>query len=236
MISVLQTRLTEIQSRIESAALRAGRDAREVVLLAVSKKQPIERVIPLLELGSYSLGENYVQAAEERKLELATYDFAMHLIGPLQRNKAKKAVELFDLIHSVDRESLALEIDKQAKKLGVKQAVLLQVNVSAESSKAGIAPNDFFLLLGLIKSLAHVELQGLMCIGSPLIEGSTEEDSRAEFAMLRKLREEAQEYLGYELPHLSMGMSNDFELAIEEGATIIRVGSALFGPRGKVAE
>ncbi len=222
-----------VRSRIADACKVAGRALDEVALIAVSKTKPVEAILAAIEVGQLRFGENYVQEAVSKAEALKGMGVAWepHLIGPLQRNKAKLAVGLFQLIHTVDRLELALELDKIATARGLLQAVLVQVNVSGESNKSGVAPEELLPLLDGIEALRSVSVQGLMCIGKFLPEGELADERRAEFASLRKLRERASAHLGRPLPHLSMGMSDDFLLAIEEGATLVRVGSSIFGER-----
>ena len=219
-----------VRLRIATACAEAGRAVSEVTLVAVSKTKPVEAIREAISVGQRVFGENYVQEAVA-KGGLLGGSWEPHLIGPLQRNKAKAAVGLFSLIHSVDRVELAVEIDKIAAARGIVQEVLIQVNVSGEASKAGIAPDLLLPLLDQLGELPGLRLRGLMCIGRFLPEGIQSAERRAEFGALRALRDRASAHLGSPLPHLSMGMSDDFALAIAEGATLVRVGSALFGER-----
>ena len=225
--------LVTVRHRIAAACERTGREVDDVVLIAVSKTKPIESMVEAYAAGQRIFGENYVQEAAQKATELKERGIPaeLHLIGPLQRNKAKLAVGLFSLIHSVDRIELALEVHKVAVLREVVQDVLIQVNVSGEVSKSGVAPESLLELVNGLGKLNGIRLQGLMCIGRFLPEGVQVDERRAEFALLRKLREQVSEHLGVRLPHLSMGMSDDFVLAVEEGATLVRVGSALFGAR-----
>ena len=217
-------RLEAVRARIRAAAARAGRDPATVRLIGASKTVPLGVLAGAVRAGLADLGENRVQEAEA-KAPLLRSDLTdgagptWHLIGHLQSNKARKAVALFEWIHSVDSPRLADALDRIAAELGRKPRVLVEVNTSGEASKHGVAPEGARELVAHVKGLPHLSLEGLMTIG-PLAG-----DPRNAFRMLRKQRDEAG------LNELSMGMSGDFEVAIEEGATMVRVGSALFGPR-----
>lgn len=236
--STIAQRVTRVKARIAEAAARAGREPREITLLGASKVQSAASVALALAAGLEVLGENYVQEAAEKQPALADLlattspDAApprWHMIGALQRNKAKLAVDMFDVIQTVDRESLAREIDKRAGNAGRTLDVFLQVNLSGESQKAGIEEEAVPALLEYCSTLEHVAVVGLMTIPAPVDDPN---DNRPVFARLRGLAEELRGMPGGErLTGLSMGMSRDFEIAIEEGATVVRVGSELFGPR-----
>jgi hypothetical protein len=220
-----------IVGRIAVAAAKVGRDAREVRLLAASKSQPVESIRAALAAGVALVGENYVQEAEEKKNLLAEAKVEWHMIGHLQRNKAKLAVQVFDVVESLDNLALAQELDKAAAKRSKIVRALIEVNLAGEESKAGVAKGDVAGLLEKIAGLAHVSVQGLMTV-PPFRENL--EEVRPYFRELRELRDSLN---SLNLPHvrlneLSMGMTHDFTVAIEEGATIVRVGTALFGPRG----
>lgn len=212
--------LTDISARIGLAAQAAGRDAGSVRLIAVSKVQPLERVEAVLEAGHRLFGENYVQEAAGKWPDLRARfgAVAVHMIGPLQTNKAKLAVELFDAIHTVDRPSLAEKLARLAQDRGVCPELFVQVNTGAEPQKAGVLPGDLDEFLGMCRGL-DLPVQGLMCIPP---EG---EDSTPHFRMLADMAARNG------LAGLSMGMSGDFEAAIAAGATHVRVGSAIFGAR-----
>jgi hypothetical protein len=231
-------RLERVRGRIEAAAARGGRSADQVTLLGASKFQAPEVVTQALEAGLLCLGENYVQEAAEKKAALASYLEARegsgpalrwHMIGALQRNKAKLAVSLFDVIETLDRVSLAREIDKRAGAIDKCIDTFIQVNLSRESQKAGIGEDELPALLADCASLENLRVVGLMTIPAPVSDPA---ENRPVFAKLRALRDRLRQRAGGEaLTELSMGMSRDFEIAIEEGATVVRVGSDLFGPR-----
>lgn len=230
-MGTLPARLEEVRTRIGRAAERAGRDPDAVELVAVSKTWPAAVLRELVEAaaGSVILGENKMQEAEEKIPQLdATSGSRWHFIGHLQRNKARKAVELFEAVHSVDSLRLAERLDRMAGELGRRPQVYVQVRVGGEASKGGFEARELGGLLGRILQCANLEVCGLMCIPPPV---ETPEEARASFRTLRELRDRLQDQEGRALPGLSMGMSDDFEVAIEEGATIVRVGSAIFGSR-----
>ncbi|MCL0042701.1 YggS family pyridoxal phosphate-dependent enzyme [Thermodesulfovibrionales bacterium] len=219
------------------AAMRAGRSPEEVKLIAVTKTVKIEIIKEAIDGGLRVLGENRVQEARAKIEELSrlstdNYELtgiSWHLVGHLQKNKAKYAVQLFDLIHTIDSVELAEEIDRQAEKRGKIQRVLAQVKLSKEEAKHGVLPKDLMHLLEKIKALGNLKLEGLMTM-PPFFEDT--EEARPYFKRLLEVRNEL-EKMGFILPELSMGMSNDFEVAIEEGATMVRIGTALFGERSK---
>lgn len=219
--------LEKVKKRIQSACEKSGRNPDSVILVAVCKGHPPEAVKEAFECGVRIFGENKVQEAKG-KIPLCPSGISWHLIGHLQTNKAKDAVRLFDMIHSVDSLKLAAELDKRAAQVQRKIPVLLEVNVSGEVSKFGYPPS---LLIGEIKELSafpNLDLQGLMTM-APFVDDP--ELTRPVFKKLRELRDECEQVLGRPLPHLSMGMTNDFEIAIEEGATMVRIGTAIFGER-----
>jgi pyridoxal phosphate enzyme (YggS family) len=218
-----------VMDRIAAAAKRAGRAPSSVRLVTVTKTVDHERIRQAVSAGAAILGENRVQEAKE-KIEALGNIAHWHLIGHLQTNKAKYAVRLFDLIHSVDTLELAKELDKQAAKTGKVQDILIEVNIAGEASKAGMAVKSVPALVRETARLKHLRVRGLMTM-PPYSENA--EDSRPYFRVLRELTEAlAQENIpGVSLQELSMGMSGDFEVAIEEGATLVRVGAAIFGER-----
>ncbi|WP_297057824.1 YggS family pyridoxal phosphate-dependent enzyme [Thermosulfurimonas sp.] len=222
-------RLALIRERVAEAALRKGRRPEEIKILGASKAQPPEKIREAVEAGLEILGENYVQEAERKKALLSDLPVSWHLIGYLQKNKARKALQLFDLIQTVDRPEIAQRLSRLAQEMGRTLPVFIEVNVGGEETKAGILPEKVPDLVRLIKDLPALDLQGLMTIPpySP-----DPEDSRKFFRKLRELKEQVEDF--YELKHpleLSMGMSHDYEVAVEEGATLVRIGTALFGPR-----
>jgi len=225
------SRLARIQAAIETAAHRAGRDPATVELIAVSKTQPTEAVQEALRAGLTRFGENKVQEARGKIDDLGRG--LWHLIGHLQTNKAKEAVRLFDSIDSVDRLELAEEINHRADALGKIQNVLLQVNIARESTKFGCSPEEAQALAEAINARPRLCLRGLMTIAPYAPEA---EKSRVHFAGLRELRDRLEVETGLQLPVLSMGMSGDFEVAVEEGGTAVRIGTALFGERLKLKQ
>jgi len=214
--------------RIADAAMQCGRDPEEVQLVAVGKTQPIEHIRHAIDAGAPIVGENYIQEAREKFDALVHMGIPWHFIGHLQSNKAKHAVRMFELIHSVDTLKLAGELDKQARKAGKIQPILLQVNISGEPTKSGIDEQQCLELVGNILPLENLQLQGLMTMPAFF---DAPEKARPYFTALRMLRDRLNQQLGIALNHLSMGMTGDFEVAIEEGATLVRIGTALYGGR-----
>ncbi len=219
--------LAGIQQRIRAACARAGRDEQSVMLLAVSKTQPAEVIGEAVSCGQIFFGENKVQEGKA-KIPLSPGRARWHFIGHLQSNKARDAVELFEMIQSVDGLSLAQEISKRCEQASKRMPILLEVNAAGESSKFGYQPERLLAELKELNSLPRITVQGLMTVPPYATEP---EKSRPHFRRVRELKSQCEEVLQSPLPHLSMGMSGDFEIAIEEGATIVRVGTALFGPR-----
>jgi hypothetical protein len=219
--------LAGIQQRIRAACDRSGRDATSVLLLAVSKTYPPEAIAEAVSDGQTFFGENKVQEAKA-KIPLCPGRARWHFIGHLQSNKARDAVELFEMIQSVDSLDLAREISKRCEQAAKEMPVLLEVNVAGESSKFGYQPERLLGDLKELCALPRLSVQGLMTV-PPYVTDA--EKGRPHFRRLRELKSQCEETLGFALPHLSMGMSGDFEVAIEEGATIVRIGTALFGPR-----
>ena len=221
-------RIASVRERIDRAASRARRDPEEIVLVGAAKRQPPERLRAARKAGLEVFGENIVQEAEAHRR--AVPDAEWHLIGPLQSNKSKQAVELFSTVHSIDRPKIARYLDRHAGERGVTLECFLEVNLAEEESKAGFPPGDLAARVAPIAGLEALRVVGLMAI-PPLPE--TAEDSRPWFVRLRRLGEELAarpEWRGWP-GKLSMGMSADFEVAIEEGATHVRIGTELFGPR-----
>ncbi len=220
---MLKQKLDQVESRIAQAAARAGRKRSAIQLVAVTKKFPAAAIREAYTLGLRDFGENYVQEFETKRQELADYPGARyHFIGHLQSNKSKKAAEIFDVIHTVDSAKLALRLDTESG--GASLEVLIEVKLSSEPAKVGVAPGEVPALVEAIRGCPHLRLLGLMTMPPWSDEA---ERSRRYFARLRELA------VQNGLEHLSMGMSHDLEVAIEEGATIVRVGTALFGPRKK---
>jgi pyridoxal phosphate enzyme (YggS family) len=217
-----------VRARIVAAAGRAGREAEEVAVVAVGKTVPLERLQSALAAGITDLGENRVQEAAA-KIEALGQVVTWHLVGHLQSNKAKAAVKLFDLIHSVDDVELATALDRHAGALGKRQRVLFQVNVSGEASKSGFSAAGLRTGVERLAALPHLQPEGLMTIAP---QGAGEEELRGIFRALRLLRDQlAPAFPGGPWQHLSMGMTDDYEVAVEEGATLVRVGRAIFGER-----
>ena len=229
-MNTISARLTALRARIRAAAAAAGRSTADVRLVAVGKTFPPERIREAIAAGATDIGENYIQEAREKYAALQGVPATWHFIGHLQTNKAKYAVRMFDLIHTVDSFRLALEIDRCARELGKVQAVLVQVNVAAEETKSGVAPDEALPLVRRAAALEHLAVKGLMTM-PPFFDDP--EGARPTFVELRRLRDRLQSSApqGVELKELSMGMSGDFEVAVEEGATLVRIGTALFGPR-----
>ncbi len=217
--------------KISSAAIRSGRSPFAVKLVAVTKTVDIERIKDSINLGLRVLGENRIQEAREKILELRELlpdcEVEWHMIGHLQKNKVKTAVQLFELIHSLDSVDLAEEINKYAEKARKIQRVLIEVKLSEEETKYGVAREDLMDLIGTVSGMKNIKLEGLMTM-PPYFDDP--EMARPYFRKLRELRDLA-EKKGWKLPELSMGMTNDFEIAILEGATMVRVGTAIFGER-----
>ena len=226
----LAENLNLIQQKITAACARAGRDVSSVTLLAVTKGQPPEAVNEAARLGLTLFGENKVQEAKA-KIPLCSSKLQWQMIGHLQSNKCRDAVELFTMIQGVDSLALALEISKRAVQAGKTMRILLEVNAVGEASKFGYRPEQLLAELDQINKLPRIEVHGLMTVPPWSAEA---EDVRPVFRQMREFKERCEQILGAPLPHLSMGMSGDFEVAIEEGATMVRIGTALFGPRVKV--
>jgi PLP dependent protein len=222
--------LDSIQQRIHAACERAGREPSSVTLLGVTKGQPPEAVNEAARLGLVFFGENKIQEAKA-KIPLCPGKLRWHFIGHLQTNKCRDAVDLFGMIQSVDSLHLAQEISKRAEQASKAMPILLEVNLAGEASKFGYRPDKLEAELNQINALPRIEIHGLMTVPpwSP-----NAESVRPMFRRLRELKERAEQVIGAPLPQLSMGMSGDFEVAIEEGATIVRVGTALFGARKSV--
>ena len=224
-------RLDAVRARIERAARRVGRDPGAVTLVAASKTVPVERLVEAAACGCRIFGENRVQEALakiEAMKECGGIEW--HCIGPLQPNKVKHAIGRFALLHAVDRPDVAERLDRAARERGITQPVLLEVNVADEKTKHGFSPDELISAAERMGTLPGLRVLGLMTIPLP---AEKPEDARPHFRRLRELAEqvEARGIPGVSMKELSMGMSGDFEVAIEEGATLVRIGTALFGPR-----
>ncbi len=219
-----QDQLALVKERIARAANKAGRKQIEVTLIAVSKTFEAEDIIPILDAGHRVFGENRVQEAQKKWPELRQkyQGIELHLIGPLQSNKVSEAVQLFDVIQTVDRPKLVAALAKEIKTQAASTKLLVQVNTGRESQKAGVLPEELGQIMDLCREQLASHMQGFMCI--PPVE----DEPRPHFRMLKDMAQT------YQLPMVSMGMSSDFETAIEEGATCVRVGSAIFGTRPKI--
>ncbi|HHW20109.1 MAG TPA: YggS family pyridoxal phosphate-dependent enzyme [Thermodesulfovibrio thiophilus] len=226
---MLTARISSVFKKITYAALRSGRNPEEIKLIAVTKSQPIDKIIESVDLGLRVFGENKVQEAKQKieKLNEFNFNIEWHMIGHLQSNKVKEAVRLFEIIHSVDSDKLAILIDKEASKIKKIQRALIQVKLSEEETKYGIKEYAVEEIFKLSKKLKYLQIEGLMTIPPYFVNP---EDTRPYFRKLRQIKEELSQK-GYPLQELSMGMSNDFEVAIEEGSTMVRIGTAIFGPR-----
>jgi len=219
--------VARISDRMARAAERRGRALGDIRLVAVSKVVEPERVREAIAAGVTDVGENYVQEAAAKRPQVGV-GARWHMIGHLQRNKAAQAVQIFDMIQTVDSQRLAEAIGKRAEAAGRAMPVLLQVNTSGEESKSGAAPEEVERLLESVREVGGVRVEGLMTIGR---WDPDPERARPEFRLLAELAQRLEERSGAELRWLSMGMSHDFEIAIEEGANLIRVGTGVFGPR-----
>jgi len=229
-MSSIAENLTAIRQRIQSACARVNRDPAEVQLVGVTKTVPVERIREGVQAGITILGENYIQEARKKVDSLSDLKVSRHFIGHLQSNKAKAAVECCEWIETVDRESLARELDRYGQKMEKRIPILLQVNVGDEESKSGVSPEGVFDLFQAVSAFDGLMVRGLMTL-PPFFDDP--EPARPFFRKLRELLEQLRGRASRpeELTELSMGMSNDFEVAIEEGATLVRIGTALFGAR-----
>ena len=227
---MLKKRLESIEDRIKKAAESCGRNPESVRLVAVSKTMPVERVREAIQAGVTILGENYIQEAGDKISALSVYPVSWHFIGHLQRNKVKYAVKLFDLIHSVDSLKLAQEVNKQAKNHNKTQQILIQVNIGEDPSKSGTATEGTLQLVQNVSRFENLSVRGLMTM-PPFFDDP--ERVRPCFEELAKLRDliAAESIPNVAMDELSMGMTGDFEVAIACGATLIRIGTAIFGRR-----
>ena len=228
-MSEVKENILRIRERIAAAAARAGRDPSGVRLMGVTKTVGDDRILQAIEAGIDIIGENYVQEAR-RKIELMGKSAEWHFIGHLQTNKAKYAVRLFDMIHSVNRMSLAEELNRRAAAAGVVCRVLIEVNLGGEESKSGAPPEEAPALIRAVAQMANLSIRGLMTM-APWYDDP--ERARPCFAGLRAIRDRiaAENIPNVTMRELSMGMTDDFEVAVEEGSTIVRIGRAIFGER-----
>ena len=226
-MSGIAEHLDDVICRIEAACARAGRDPATVELIAVSKTHSVDLLWDAIDAGQLQFGESKLQEAEG-KIALLPGHVHWHFIGRVQRNKVRKLLPQFEIIHAIDSFRLAAFTDEVAGELGLFPKVFLQVNVGGEVSKGGFEPDELRKEINKLLGLSRLEIMGLMCIPPA---GSNAEAARPWFKMLRKLQLELESGCGISLPFLSMGMSGDYEVAIEEGATHVRVGSAIFGKR-----
>lgn len=229
-MSDIASNLFKVQETMRKAALKAGRGLKDIKLVAVTKTVDSSKIKEAIKAGVTILGENYVQDAKEKIAEIG-HDIQWHMIGHLQTNKAKYAVKLFDMIQSVDSLRLAEELNKQAKRLNKSLQILIQVNISGKEFKFGVSPQEIHSLISQIsEKMENLSIQGLMTM-PPYFNDP--ERTRPYFKALRELRDRIvlSEIKNASLKELSMGMSNDYEIAIEEGATIVRIGTAIFGER-----
>ncbi len=232
-MEVIKENIERIKARVSDAALRSGRNPEDISLIAVTKTVSLDRIRSGIEAGLNVFGESRIQEAEKKISVLGRDSIEWHFIGHLQTNKVKKAIGLFDLIHSVDSLHLAIEIEKRASGTEVIVPVLLQVNIAYDELKPGFSAEGLFDVLYKISRFNHLSILGLMTI-PPWSEYP--EDSRRYYRELSRLREDvlARDIEGISMDYLSMGMSNDFEVAIEEGANMVRIGTAIFGTRSKL--
>ena len=231
----LSERFEDVSNRIEACARQCNRSPTDITLVAISKTHPVETLRSALSLGLKDFGENRVQEAESKILELGRKAARWHLVGHLQENKARRAVKLFDIIHSLDSASLARRLDRLCAENGREELpVLIQVDLAGEETKAGVAEDALPELLATVKESQRLRLVGLMAL-PPFFEDA--ECVRPFFRRLRELRDDlhAKKHFGEASGELSMGMSHDFEVAIEEGATMLRIGTAIFGRRDPIA-
>jgi PLP dependent protein len=226
----VQTNLRMVLDSIERAAQKASRSGSSVRLVAVSKTIGVEHIRQAVAAGAMALGENKVQEASSKQPLLSELRVEWHLIGSLQKNKANRAAEIFDWIESLDDFELASKLDRACERLNKRMPVLIQVNVGREASKSGIAEEEVADFAGRVSAFKHLEVRGLMAL-PPYSEDP--EESRPHFIRLRELAEriESQKLDAISMKELSMGMSHDFPVAIQEGATLVRIGTAIFGPR-----
>jgi pyridoxal phosphate enzyme (YggS family) len=221
--------LERVQEQIAQAAAKAGRDVKDIELVAIAKTHPAEKVREAVEAGQTLFGESRVQEARAKISELSS-SIRWHFVGHLQKNKVRQVLPLFEMIHSVDSLALAQDINRIAEEEGLYPRVLLEVNVAGEGSKFGFSPDDLREQMEALLALPRLSIEGLMCIPPLAVES---EDSRKFFVQVRELRDSLEKEFNMKLPQLSMGMTQDFPIGIQEGATLVRVGTAIFGERSK---
>jgi PLP dependent protein len=221
--------LERVREQIASAAANAGRSADDVELVAITKTHPAEKVREAIQAGQTLFGESRVQEARAKIPELLS-NIRWHFVGHLQKNKVRQALPLFEMLHSVDSLALAQDINRIAQEEGLYPRVLLEVNVAGEGSKLGFEPNRLPEQMETLLALPRLSIEGLMCIPPLAVES---ENSRRFFVQVRELRDSLEKEFNAKLPRLSMGMTQDFSIGIEEGATLVRVGTAIFGERSK---
>ena len=224
----LINRWKNVVQEVGEACVKSGRRPEEVTLIAVSKKHTVQAISTLAREGQMDFGENYVQEALAKTEDLSALQLNWHFIGHLQSNKVKHVLGKFVLIHTLDSEKLAQVLHKKAKSQGMIQPVLIQVNVGQEAQKFGVSEDNLFSLVEQVLTLDNLKLEGLMTL-PPFFEQA--ERVRPYFVRLRELKEELEQRFEITLPHLSMGMTSDFAQAIAEGATLVRIGTKIFGPR-----
>jgi PLP dependent protein len=228
-MEMIAANLERVRSQIAHAAKKSERSANDIELVAITKTHPAERVREAVDAGQQLFGESRVQEARAKIPELPSA-LRWHFVGHLQKNKIRHALPLFELFHSVDSLALAQDVNRIAQEEGLHPRVLLEINVAGEGSKFGFAPAKLREQIEPLLALARLSIEGLMCI-PPLAEEA--EASRTFFVQLRELRDALEKEFNLKLPQLSMGMTNDFPVAVEEGATLVRVGTAIFGERSK---
>lgn len=226
-MSSIAENLESVREQIASAAANSGRSADDVELVAITKTHPVEKVREAVEAGQTLFGESRIQEARAKIPELSS-NIRWHFVGHLQKNKVRQALPLFEMIHSVDSFALAQDINRIAEEEGLYPRVLLEVNVAGEGSKFGFAPDDLREQMEALLGLSRLSIEGLMCIPPLAVES---EDSRKFFVQVRELRDSLEKEFNMKLPQLSMGMTQDFPIGIDEGATLVRVGTAIFGER-----
>jgi len=230
MEGTIRNNIARIRDSIAKAALRAGREASEIKLMAVTKTVAEKKIIESIEAGIDIIGENYVQEAKKKNVSLGNKAIEWHMIGHLQTNKAKEAVQLFDMIHSVDRMDLAVELDRRSKLLERVTKILIEVNISGEKTKRGVPQKNAIHLIRDMSAFRNLSVYGLMTM-PPWFDDP--EKTRPYFAALRELRDRIikEQFENVAMRELSMGMSSDYQVAIEEGATLVRIGRDIFGAR-----